>query len=248
MAEIRRQVDGQAEHFDAVWREASARIPDWVRRDRRGELLGPVAGKRVLDVGSGAGEWALYLAECGARVVATDVSGESMRQVRAAAATLGFADRLETVVLDAHRMPFADASFDLIHGQFILHHLDLARAGPELVRVLRPGGVAVFCETSASNPLLMFARRHLVGRFGIPRWSVPGEHPLRPEDVTGLNALFGSGSAHYFEFHCFEMVDSKLFRGHRVFAGLDPLIYRFLPAARHYGYTEWLRFERWVGG
>jgi len=43
----------------------------------------------------------------------------------------------------------------------ILHHLDLTVAARELRRVLRPGGVAVFCEPWGGNPLLNFARRRL---------------------------------------------------------------------------------------
>ncbi len=247
MQHVIRTTDGQAEHYDAVYRGAAQGIPHWIRRDRRFELLGPVAGRRVLDLGSGAGEWALLLAEKGAQVVASDVSPESMRVVRGAARALGLAARVDTVLADAHRLPFEDASFDLLHGNLILHHLDLARAGPELVRVLKPGGVAVFKETCANNRLLIWARAHLVGRFGIPRWGVPNEYPMRRSDVAQLAAQFGHGSAHHFDFHCFEMVDAKLqgvLRGRRPLTWLDDRVYRALPALRPYSYHVWLRFER----
>jgi hypothetical protein len=53
--------------------------------------------------------------------------------------------------------------------------------------VLRPGGIAVFCEPWGENPLLEWARRQLPypgkGR-------TPGERPLRLRDVRCLQRLF----------------------------------------------------------
>jgi SAM-dependent methyltransferase len=48
-------------------------------------------------------------------------------------------------VADAEALPFDDASFDLVFGHAVLHHLpDLAQAFSEFRRVLRPGGVLFF--------------------------------------------------------------------------------------------------------
>ena len=52
-------------------------------------------------------------------------------------------------------MPFAGASFDPDWGNTVLQRLDLDVAARELHRVLRPGGIAVFCEpwgASATPP------------------------------------------------------------------------------------------------
>ena len=84
-------------------------------------------------------------------------------------------------------MPFADQSFDAVWGCAILHHLDLQRAGAELCRVLRPGGVAVFCEPWGGNPVLEFARRH-VPYPGKHR--TPDERPLRSADLAPLREHF----------------------------------------------------------
>ena len=54
------------------------------------------------------------------------------------AATLGLADRVETVATDAEHLPFDDESFDLVLGHAVLHHLpDLDQAFREFRRVLR---------------------------------------------------------------------------------------------------------------
>jgi SAM-dependent methyltransferase len=69
--------------------------------------------------------------------------------------------RVQAVIADGHRLPFADGVFDAVWGVAILHHLELDRAGGEIQRVLKPEGVAVFCEPWGGNPALTFARKWL---------------------------------------------------------------------------------------
>src|SRR5262249_31745412 len=123
--------------------------PAWAR-------LGPLAGKRVLDYGCGHGMAAVVLPPHRARGTAFDLSGAYVSEARERAAANDV--HVEFVQADAHALPFADESFVAVWGNAILHHLDLKIAGHELRRVLRPGGVAVFCEPWGENPLLRFAR------------------------------------------------------------------------------------------
>ena len=149
------------------------------------DLLGDLAGKRVLDYGCGHGMAAVVLARRGALVSGIDLSGGYVAEARRRAA----ANEVEADFrqADAERLPYADHSFDAVWGAAILHHLDLPRAGAELRRVLRPGGVAVFCEPWGGNPVLGFARRYLPypGKH-----RTPDERPLRPADLAPLRALF----------------------------------------------------------
>jgi hypothetical protein len=69
----------------------------------------------------------------------------------------------------------------------VLHHLDLDRAAREIHRVLRPGGMAVFCEPWGENPLLDWARR----RLPYPgKQRTRDERPLRAADLPALRAVF----------------------------------------------------------
>ncbi|MDH7516107.1 MAG: class I SAM-dependent methyltransferase, partial [Bacteroidota bacterium] len=88
---------------------------------------------------------------------------------------------------------FPDEAFDLVCGSAILHHLDLGNALPELRRVLKPGGSAVFFEPLGTNPFINFFRRLT------PRYRVAGEHPLRRGDLERIRAVFPR--AHFTHFH-----------------------------------------------
>jgi SAM-dependent methyltransferase len=155
----------------------------WVRPafDR----LGDVRGRDVLDYGCGHGMAAVVLARRGARVTAFDLSQAYLREAEARAAANDVA--VAFVKADGERLPVADGRFDAVWGHAILHHLCLATAGRELYRVLRPGGVAVFCEPWGGNPVLSWARR----RLPYPgKERTPDEEPLRRGDVRVLRTIF----------------------------------------------------------
>jgi SAM-dependent methyltransferase len=148
-------------------------------------MLGDLRGKDVFDYGCGHGMASVVMARRGARVTGIDLSAGYVEEARRrAAANEVMAQFLQA---DAEHLPFADASFDAVWGCAILHHLDLRRGGGELRRVLRPGGIAVFCEPWGGNPLLEFARRY-VSYPGKHR--TPDERPLRAADLEPLRNYF----------------------------------------------------------
>lgn len=157
--------------------------------------LGEVAGLRVLDFGCGHGMASVVLARRGAHVTAFDLSTGYVSEARRRATANDV--EVEFLVADGQRLPFTDASFDRVWGNAILHHLDLAQAGSELRRVLRPGGVAVFCEPWGDNPLLNFARR----RLPYPgKGRTPDEKPLRLHDLEALRSFFPALEVHGYQF------------------------------------------------
>ncbi|MBA3745159.1 class I SAM-dependent methyltransferase [Sporichthya sp.] len=113
-------------------------------------LLGPVTGRRVLEIGCGAGQCARWLANAGAAVVGLDLSEGQLRHSQALDARTGTA--VPVVLADATDLPFADASFDLACSAYgaVPFVADSARVMREVARVLRPGGRWVF---SVSHPL-----------------------------------------------------------------------------------------------
>lgn len=114
-------------------------------------------GRCLLDLGCGAGETSVYFALQGARVTAVDVSREMLRVAGALAAHHRVP--LHTAQIMAEAMPFADATFDGIYGNGVLHHVELEPALREIARVLKPGGVAVFIEPLSHNPVIDVYRR-----------------------------------------------------------------------------------------
>jgi len=145
--------DLAADSYDAKWGidfAATGRAQVTAKLEKAlGDDPGP--WERALEIGAGTGYFSLNLLNAGrvGSVTATDIAPGMLRALEANAAELGL--EVETVVTDAERLPFDDASFDLVLGHAVLHHIpDLDRAAAEFRRVLRPGGTVVFCgEPSA---------------------------------------------------------------------------------------------------
>lgn len=111
----------------------------WKRRFAA--MAAPRAGEAALDLAGGTGDVALLLARDGARVTVADPSAAMMAVGRRRPG----GERLDWREAEAERLPFADASFDLVTIAFGIRnvtHMDAALA--EIHRVLRPGG-RFFC-------------------------------------------------------------------------------------------------------
>lgn len=118
-------------------------------------------GKTILDYGCGRGEMAMkYLRNGADKVAAIDISEVYVEDLRQQAEAAGIAkERCDFRAMDAHRLDFPDASFDLIVGYGILHHLDPRIAFQEIYRVLKPQGRVLLQEPLADNPLLKLFRK-----------------------------------------------------------------------------------------
>jgi SAM-dependent methyltransferase len=186
--------------------------------------LGNVDDEKVLDLGCGHGMAAIVLARRGARVTAMDLSPAYLAEARRRAGVNGVA--IDCVQAAGERLPFSDGSFTRIWGNAILHHLDMRVAAAELFRVLRPGGIAVFCEPWGENPLLGLARR---------RWHYAGkrrtadEEPLSWNDLAPLRAAFPTFEI---EGHQLLSMARRVYPQSRLIAGLgrcDRLLFNVVP-------------------
>jgi ubiquinone/menaquinone biosynthesis C-methylase UbiE len=139
--------DGAAAGYDAKWGIDFGEIGRAQVRNKLRKALGakPPVFERALEIGSGTGYFTLNLMQDGVILdaVCSDISSGMLDALTGNAQRLGL--DVETRVTDAERLPFGDASFDLVLGHAVLHHLpDLVQAFSEFRRVLRPGGLIVF--------------------------------------------------------------------------------------------------------
>ena len=119
-------------------------------------VANPQPGQQALDIAGGTGDLSMALArKVGptGRVVHTDINEAMLREGRARLLDHGLV--LPTMVCDAEKLPFADASFDIVTVAFGLRnmtHKELALA--EMHRTLKPGGKLLVLEFSrVAKPL-----------------------------------------------------------------------------------------------
>ena len=113
-------------------------------------LLGDVRGRRVLEVGAGAGQCSRWLAAQGAQPVAVDLSIGMLRQ----GVQIDPATAVPMVQADACALPLADASMDVACSAYgaVPFVADSAALMREVARVLRPGGPVVISFSNRCFP------------------------------------------------------------------------------------------------
>ena len=145
--------------------------------------FGDVRGKKILDYGCGSADGGIYLEKLGANVVGVDVSEKMLESAKVLAREHGAS--LETRVVKGSSIPAADAEFDLIYGNGVLHHVPLDSAMPELARVLKPEGKGCFIEPLPYNPVINVYRRIA------DKVRTVDEKPLHVRDLDRFHEHFG---------------------------------------------------------
>jgi len=107
-----------------------------------GRLLELGPSSHVLDVASGQGTSAIFLASnFGCSVTGVDLSSTNIERAEQDAAAQGLADRVHFVLADSEQMPFPNGSFDAVICECAFCTFpDKPRAAAEFARVLRSGG------------------------------------------------------------------------------------------------------------
>jgi len=143
------------------------------------DQLGIGAGSEVLEVGSGSGGPAVYLALArGCHVTGVDINEHGVRNAIALAQARGVAEQVHSQVVDASRpLPFSDDRFDAVVSNDAMCHIGGRLATlRDWYRVLRPGGRALFTDAMVLTGIVSheeLATRSSVGFYLIVP---PGEN------------------------------------------------------------------------
>ncbi len=166
--------DVAAASYDSKWGIDFGSIGQAQVRAKLRKALGGWPSERfgeALEIGAGTGYFSLNLLQAGAieRSTATDISPGMLEALEGNAGRLGLTVR--TVATDAERLPFEDASFDLVFGHAVLHHIpDLRRGFEQFRRVLRPGGTLAFCGEPSRYGDLIAALPKRAALIAAPLW------------------------------------------------------------------------------
>ena len=156
------------------------------QRERTLELLDPLPGERVLDIGSGPGYLAAALAERVGRTGAVcAVDPSPAMNALAERKAVG----LPQITVDAGAalaLPYPDGGFDAaVSTQVYEYVADMPAALEELRRVLRPGGRVLILDTDWDSLVWHVADRALQARV-IAAWEEHLAHPRLPRVLGGL--------------------------------------------------------------
>ncbi len=144
--------------------------------------------KQVCEVGCGYGVISSYFALRGARVFGFDVAETNVAVAERAVRVNGVADRVTFQVMQAECLALPSNRFDLVFGNAVLHHLDIAASAREFFRILKPAGVAIFREPLGENRLLEWVRRSPLRSAG--HRHTADESSLLYRDVDVLRTVF----------------------------------------------------------
>jgi sarcosine/dimethylglycine N-methyltransferase len=114
-------------------------------------ILQPQPGDRILDIGSGIGGPARWIAaKFGVHVTGVDLTPEFCEAAEALTRAAGLTDRVRIINGSALELPVPDSSFDRAYSQNVIMNIaDKPRFYREAFRALRPGGVLALANVCA---------------------------------------------------------------------------------------------------
>lgn len=147
-------------------------------------MMGDVKGKKIIEYGCGDGWTTAEMASLGGKVYAFDISSVAIKQAQEFLEKKRLAGNCTLSKMKAESLDYPDDLFDLAFGFAILHHLDLNKAIPEMLRVMRNGACAFFAEPLGTNPIINMYRRFT------PQYRTKDESPLNLDNFACLSHQF----------------------------------------------------------
>jgi SAM-dependent methyltransferase len=128
--------------------------------------------RTVLDIGCGRGRHALFLADMGFDVTATDISPEGIEQLKREAKRRKLDGKIKTLVSDMLELPFEKNSFDGVLGFHSVYHTDYAglkKVMSKITAMLKKSGQLYITFNSKSNPSFRAGDNTVVDEYTIIR-------------------------------------------------------------------------------
>ncbi|MBN1383332.1 MAG: methyltransferase domain-containing protein [Elusimicrobia bacterium] len=221
----------------------------WPGRKMLLDLIGDIKGKDVLEIGCGNGLLSVYLAQKGANVTAIDNSIVSVTKTEELIKYNKADSMVKAYKLDAMEIDKLGRVFDVVIGEHVLHHIGLFSIFAKLLfKIIKKNGQGVFLENNNRNPMLMFARNFLAGKYGIPKYGDDEEFPFGLEKIKTLKQNFNIVNTYYPEFIFFTLADTYIFRSpgiiRNVLFGLDKWLYRNFPSFHKYSYSQIVELKK----
>lgn len=143
------------DELDLIWERPYSPEGKLVRK-----ALGNIEGMTIVLIGNGKSQKEMaLLKEKPKRLVYSDLSPSASIRIKEEVDYEEYVDILRFAAIDAEHLPFVDSSVDIVYGYAMVHHLpDLERFFREAIRVLKPGGKAVFMD-DAYSPVWHFSKQ-----------------------------------------------------------------------------------------
>jgi len=182
-------------------------------------LAANVPGKVFLDYACGDGAETRKAARMGAALaIGIDISNVSLRNAREATKAEDLSETCVYLEADCENTGLPSDSVDVILCSYMLHHLDLRHAYPELHRILKPGGHLLAVEALDYNPLIRLYRK-ITPEL---RTDWEKEHILSHKDVRAARRYFNVGEIRYW--HLTSVLGAFVRSVPRVFPAVMPVL------------------------
>lgn len=155
--------------------------------------LGNIRGKRIVDLGCGLGEAAVYFAKKGARVTAVDLSAEMLGIARKLARRNHV--RIRTILASVEHLPFKkNEVFDIFYAGNLFHHVDIPLSMKSIQSHMHKSSILVCWEPARYNPVINIYRNMATNVRSF------GERPLGLSDIRFMKGHFKKSSVQWFWF------------------------------------------------